>query len=140
MGYRFIEGVTTADLCFEAWGDSLQEIFESSATAVFEAMANPKTVNTAKEWEIEISEESAEDLLHSFLEEIIYIKDRECAVFSGATINVDYKKLKVAATLQGDRADPEKQELHQDVKAVTMHYYKLEQTEDGWKTQVVLDI
>ncbi len=140
MPYKFLEGITRADLAFEATGKSLTELFQSAGEAVLEAMANVKSIKPAKEKEIKVKGENIEDLLFSFLEEIVYLKDKDNIVFHDITAEVDEKKLKASAKLRGDGIKPTKQELHQDVKAVTMHYYKVEKTKTGWKTQVVLDI
>ena len=45
MPYKFIEGLTTADVAFEARGKNLNELFESAALAMFDIMADPKKVS-----------------------------------------------------------------------------------------------
>ncbi|MFQ5961859.1 MAG: archease [Candidatus Methylomirabilales bacterium] len=44
------------------------------------------------------------------------------------------------ATIWGDQIDHSKMPLKLDVKAVTYHLFALEETTDGWKAMVVLDI
>jgi len=46
----------------------------------------------------------------------------------------------VSANAYGEQIDPEKHDLIVDVKAVTLHKFKVEQTQRGWETLVVLDI
>ena len=140
MTWRFLEDVTRADITFEATGKNLNELFASAGAAVLNAMANPDSIATKETREIDVTEDSIEKLLFSFLEDIVYFKDKDSLVFHEITVDVDEKTLRAKATITGDFVDPEKQELHQDVKAVTMHYYTVEKTPDGWRTQVVLDI
>jgi len=140
MPFRFVEDIAIADVAFEATGKDLTELFQSSAQAVIESMANPKTVKPEIVKEIKKKEKDVEKLLFEFLEEIVYLKDKDNMVFHDIKVNVDEKKLEATATLRGDTIQPDKQELHQDVKAVTMHYYLVEKKENIWKTVVVLDI
>lgn len=139
MAHRFLENITHADVAFEATGKTLSTLFKSAAKAVIETMANPKTIKPAKTFEFTKKENNVERLLFEFLEEIVYLKDKEAVVFHDVSVKVNEKTLELEAKLTGDTVNPEKQELHQDIKAVTMHNYKVEQ-KNGWKTTIVLDI
>ena len=41
---------------------------------------------------------------------------------------------------RGEKLDPERHEQRADVKAVTLHHFRVEQTEDGWRALVILDV
>ena len=139
MPFKFIEDIAIADVAFEATGKNLSELFESAAKATIESMANPKTVKQKIKKTIKKKAKNIDNLLFEFLEEIIFIKDKDALVFHGIKAKVDEKKITVQATITGDKIQPEKQELRQDVKAVTMHYYKVEKNKH-WKANVVLDV
>jgi SHS2 domain-containing protein len=140
MPFKFIEDISIADVAFKATGKNLTELFQNAAQAVVESMANPKTIKPEIVKKIKMKEKDASKLLFSFLEEIIYLKDKDAIVFKEIEVKVDEKKMEVTATLTGDNINPEKQELHQDVKAVTMHYWLVEKKKNGWEAVVVLDI
>jgi len=139
MPFKFIEDIAMADVAFEATGKNLNELFESAAKATIESMANPKTVKPKIKKIIKKKAKDIDALLFEFLEEIIFLKDRDAIVFHDVDVKVDEKKMTVQATITGDKIQPEKQELRQDVKAVTMHYYRVEK-DKHWKANVVLDI
>ncbi len=139
MGFQFVEDMAIADVAFRATGKDLTELFKSAAQAVIESMANPKTVKPMIVKKIKKKESTIDKLLFEFLEEIIYLKDKVAMVFHDIDVKVDEKKLELKATLRGDKIKPTEQELHQDVKAVTMHYWLIEK-EKEWKATVVLDI
>ena len=139
MAYQFLEDVTLADVAFEATGKDLAELFQSAGQAVIESLANPETVKPKIIKVIEIQNNDVEKLLFEFLEEIVYLKDRDAIVFHDVVVEVNEKVMTLKATLRGDSIKHEEQELHQDVKAVTMHNYKVEKNGE-WKTNVVLDI
>jgi len=139
MAFRFKEDVTIADVAFEATGKDLTELFQSAAQAVIESMANPQTIKPEITKEFKKKAEDADKLLFEFLEEIVFLKDKDHMVFKDIKVEVDEKNMELTATLRGDEVKPDEQELHQDVKAVTMHYWKVEKNHE-WKAQVVLDI
>ena len=44
------------------------------------------------------------------------------------------------ATAIGEQLDPQRHQMRVDVKAVTLHRFRVEQTEQGWEAFVILDI
>ncbi|MEM3154214.1 MAG: archease [Candidatus Woesearchaeota archaeon] len=140
MPFKFIEDIAIADVAFRATGKNLTELFQSAADAVIESMANPKSIKPVVVKEIKIKNKDASKLLFDFLEEMIYLKDKDAIVFNKAEVKVDEKKMEVTALLTGDTIKPDEQELNQDVKAVTMHYWMVEKKKGIWQATVVLDI
>ncbi|MBS3054977.1 MAG: archease [Candidatus Aenigmarchaeota archaeon] len=138
MGYKFLEDIAIADIAFEATGKDLNELFESAATALEVSMANIKKVKPKIKKEISLSKETVEELLFDFLNELVYLKDAESLLFSKFSVDVKGKKLH--AEVFGDKIDSKTQELDNDVKAVTLHGFKVEKTKDGWNTKVILDV
>ena len=138
MSYKFLEDIAIADIAFEASGKDLNELFESAATALESSMANIKKVKPKIRKEINLSKETVEELLFDFLNELVYLKDAESLLFSKFSVKLKGKKLH--AEVLGDKIDSKTQELDNDVKAVTLHGFKVEKTKDGWKTTVILDV
>jgi SHS2 domain-containing protein len=50
------------------------------------------------------------------------------------------KAYALVADLKGEKIDPKKHKLGNDLKAVTMHKFSVEETPKGWKCLVVIDI
>ena len=50
------------------------------------------------------------------------------------------KKHKLKAKAYGEKLDMKKHELLVDVKAVSLHNFKVEKTRTKWKTDVILDV
>jgi len=139
MGFEFQDDVAIADIAFQATGKDLSELFTSAAQAVIESLANPKTVKPHISKTIEKKADDVKALLFELLEEIIYLKDKDAMVFHDIKVDVDEEKLTLTATLRGDSIKQDEQELLNDVKAVTMHYYTVEKNKE-WTANVVLDI
>lgn len=141
MKFKYLEEVATADIAFEAYGKDMRELFENTALAVAETMVDVKTVSAKEKKEIELEENDIQQLLFEFVEELIYIKDADHFVFKKFDLELkEGKRNKLKVTCYGDEIDKNKQDLRNDVKAITYHMYKLEKVKQGYKVLIVLDV
>ncbi len=139
MSFKYIEGIALAEAAFEAEGKDLKELFEACAAAFMDTSANPTSIKSVIQKEISINAKDVESLLYNFLEELVFLKDAEAIVFNKVEVT-EISETSVKATAIGDKINKEKQELRADVKAITMHMFKVEKTDAGWKAMVVMDI
>ena len=141
MSYRYLEDVAVADIAFEAKGKSLGELFISCAKALENSMADLKSIDSKEKRFIAKSAESVDLLLYDFLSELVYLKDTEQMLFGKFSVKIRKSKtFKLEAIAFGERINPKKHKLEDDVKAITMHDYKITKTKTGFKTQILLDI
>ena len=141
--FRFLPDIATADIAFEAFGKDYSELFSAAGLALEETMISLDTVQPKISQVIQKEEVNPETLLHSFLEELVFIKDTEG--FVANKIECDVSKVKgkwrLKTGLLGEKIDIEKHKLGDDVKAVTKHLFSLEQLPDKtYKCTVVLDV
>ena len=143
MPYRYLEGITSADVAFEATGKTPEEMFESAGLAITNTMVRAVTaVKPLVKKEIKKEADKIEKLLFDFLEELVYLKDAEQLLFSKFEIKIkDEKQLKqLTAAAYGEKINPKKHELIVDIKAVTYHKFEVKKTESGWKAIVIVDV
>jgi len=143
MPYKYLEGLTSADVAFEATGKTPEEMFESAGTAVLGTMVrDPKKIKPKTKVSIEKKEKSIEKLLFDFLDELIFLKDAEQMFFSEFKVNISGKEgdYLLKAEAFGEKIDPKRHDIVIDAKAVTMHKFKVEKTAEGWRTQVIIDV
>jgi len=138
MKFKYLADVAIADIAFEAYGKTLNEVFENSAYAFFDMTCNPKTIKNKMKKIIKLKDEDEKNLLYNFLSELIFLKDSKQLIFNKVKVIIEDNKLK--ATLYGDKIDYEKQELRNDIKAITLHMFNLEKTKKGYKATIVVDI
>ena len=142
-GYRFRGDVAIADAAFEAWGPTLEELFVAAADATTNTMAgNLEGIEDRQRRPIRLEEQSADLLLFRLLEELIYLKDAEGLLLRVPAVRILRRDgtLLLEAEARGEPLDPLRHELQADVKAVTLHLLRVEQTALGWEAFVVLDI
>jgi SHS2 domain-containing protein len=90
---------------------------------------------------IQVKSDTIEMLLFNFLQELIFHKDANLLLFSKFEIKIkknDAYTLKTKA--HGEKINMKKHELLVDVKAVSMHSFKVLKTKSGWKANVILDV
>lgn len=146
--YSYIEGISMADVAYDARGETPSDLFVSAGLALEEVQVDLNTVEQKIEKEIQLSAPTIGDLLYDFLQELIFLKDAEQLVFNEFTIRIEEEHdveeeenvLTLYCTAKGDTINHEKQKLGQDVKAVTLHHFNVEETAQGWVARVVLDI
>ena len=143
MPYEFLEDVGTADIAFEAIARDLPELFTAAAEATMNVMIdNLDGIEPREKRKIQLENEEIEMLLFDFLQELIYFKDTEQLLLRVQAARVDEKDggYFLSVTAAGENLDPERHQQRADVKAVTLHRFKVERIDNGWKATVILDI
>jgi SHS2 domain-containing protein len=143
LPYRFLEEVSTADVAFEAWGETREELFISSAEALLGTMVDdPQRVQRRQELIIRLEEEEFDLLLFVFLQELIFYKDARRLLLHAETVEIEELKgvFRLEAVIRGEEIDPQQHRLLVDVKAVTLHGFQVKSEDNVWKAVVVLDV
>ena len=140
--FKILEKIATADIAFEAYGKTLSELFESSALATTSVMVDVKDLKSEIKKDIKLQNEDIERLLFDFLNEIVFLKDAEMMLFKEfkADVKEKNKEFYLNAVLSGEKINPHKQNLKIDIKAITLHMFKVEKLNGRFKATVVLDI
>jgi len=134
--FKFLEH--TADVKFQAFGKTVEEVFENSALAMFSAMSDSKVAEKNK-FKVKAEGRDYENLLYNFLEELLILFDSE-GFFLAKVMNLKIKSKKLEAEVIGD--DAKDYEFAVDVKAITYNemFVKSDGKKKKWTAQVVLDV
>jgi len=139
-GYRFLEH--TADLRFNSYGKTLGECFSNAARAMYASMIDPSSVETKEEKAVALEAGSLDMLLHDWLTEALLLFEMEGMVFAqfGVSIEEAAERWVLKATLGGERFDPKKHSILNEIKAVTYHGLSVKKEGDVWVAEVLCDI
>lgn len=143
MPFRFNDDISTADVAFEAWGETLEELFISSAAALLRTMAEaPERVARQQKLNVRLEHEELDLLLFSFLQELIFYKDARRLLLHADSVLIEQRNgtFRLEATLSGEQIDTERHRLLVDVKAVTLHRFDVAFRDNLWQAVVVLDV
>jgi SHS2 domain-containing protein len=143
MPYEFLEEIAIADIAFQAWGKTLEELFITAGDATINAMIdNLEAIELKETRTFRLENDELDMLLFNFLQEFVYYKDSELLMLRAQQVQIEEKngEYHLTAVTQGERLDRDRHEERVDVKAVTLHRFQLEKTDDGWTAMVILDI
>jgi SHS2 domain-containing protein len=143
MPYKYLEDIGTADIAFEATGRHLPEVFTSAADATMNVMIeNFDAIEPRETRRIELKNEKIDMLLFDFLQELIYFKDAERLLLRVHEIEIEEQDgiYSLKATTAGEPLDAARHQQRADVKAVTLHNFRVEKTDGGWRSAAILDI
>ena len=132
-----------ADVGFRAWGRTREEMFAHAALAMMTLACELEGLEERERREIESTGADDESLLYGWLAEILAVQDAEQMFFHRAEVTY----LSPAGTpgqvrgrMYGERYDRQRHRAGTYIKAVTMHQLRVEQTPEGWRAQVYLDV
>jgi SHS2 domain-containing protein len=143
MPYRYLPEIAIADVAFEAWGETLEELLRAAADATMNVMVGDlATIAGRVSRSIRIADQDLEMLLFQLLQELIFYKDAERLLLRIHSLELGRTEAgyEVEAEARGEELDPARHDLVVDVKAVTLHRFRVERTGRGWQASVVLDI
>ena len=135
--YEFIEH--TADLGLKAYGASLEKLFAHAAEAFFEALVSTESVKERIERSIQVEADALDNLMVSWLNELLYLHDTERLVFKSCQIK-RIKDYQLKANAQGEILNPARHEIKTGIKAVTYHQLYVKERGGGWEARVIFDI
>jgi SHS2 domain-containing protein len=141
--YHYLEDFATADIAFEATGGDLEGLFGAAADATMNVMVEEiDAIEPRQTRTIELRNGEIDMLLFDFLQELIYYKDAEQLLLRVPEITIAAQdgEYILKAIGRGERLDLKRHEQRADVKAVTLHHFRVEQMDDGWKALVILDV
>ena len=129
----------TADLGLRVRAADLDTLFAEAAEALFAAIVEgPGTVVASQRVDVRLPPDDREYLLFDWLKALLYHFDADHLLFSRFEVRLADGGLTGKAW--GEPLDRSRHELSHEVKAITYHGLKVEQTADGWLAEVIVDI
>ena len=135
--FRILEH--TADIGFEVFGATRKEVFSNAARALIHLVVDLDSIVPREEVAIRVQGPDPAGLLVNWLSEILYLQDAEHWLFSEFVIQ-ELADTSLQAVARGEKFDRARHQAKLLVKAITYHQLALEQTPDGWRAQIYVDI
>jgi SHS2 domain-containing protein len=129
----------TADLGLRIRAASLDTLLAEAGEALFATLVEDLgTVQPAQEIEVRLPPDEPEFLLFDWLNSLLYRFDTEHLLLCRFAVTVGPEGLLGKAW--GEPLDRGRHEPGHEVKAITYHGLKVEQTSAGWLAEVIIDI
>ena len=135
--FRILEH--TADIGFEAYGSTREEVFANAARALQNIMVDLNSIAPRDEITIQVEGADASSLLVNWLSEILYRIDADGRLFHDFEMR-SLGERSLNAVARGEPFNRARHQVNLQVKAITYHQLLLEATPDGWRARVYVDI
>jgi SHS2 domain-containing protein len=131
----------TADLGLRVEAESLSDLFETAAAALFDAIViNREDVRETESESLSLTAETVPDLFLAWLNELIFRSETQHRLYRGFRVQVDERGPRLDATIAGESIDRDRHVLDHEVKAATHHGLTVRPVDPGWLAEVILDI
>lgn len=128
-----------ADVGFEAFGENLERTFANAARALVSLSVDIDSIQPVQTTRIRAQGHGLDDLLVNWLSEVLYLIDGEKWLFRDFEMK-HVGENDLLAVAHGEKYDPARHAIKMQVKAITYHQLALEETRQGWRAQVYVDI
>jgi SHS2 domain-containing protein len=129
----------TADVALEVRGEDMPALFGAAASGFIELMMGDSPVAESRSQELHVEGDDAEELLVSWLEEILYLFEARGLAPARAEIH-EVKEGQVTGRLFGEPFDPDRHAVEQAVKAVTYHDLHIRREEGMYRARLIIDV
>lgn len=158
----------TADLGLRIYAPDLSGLFAEGARALFSVLVeNLEAVECREAHSVHLENENLEYLFFDWLDQLLYLFDAHKLVLVNFDVNISAsdddqenkehtdlknptdlsgqenkftKRWQLSAIVKGEKLDRQRHVLDHEVKAITYHGLKVEQTSTGWLAEVIVDI
>ena len=143
-----VEGVSlidhTADAGFEVEASCLDACLARAAAGMFAMMFDPPNTmdrRSQRSVEVELGADCPEELMVSWLEELLYRSEVEEVFFLRFDVEtVETDGLRLSGRAAGVPITPDLEPAGPGVKAVTRHGLRVERAGEGWWARVIFDV
>ena len=130
----------TADLGLRIRAGDLNTLFAEAGLALGSILVeDPASVEPARRVAIDLPADEIEYLMFDWLRAILYQFEVDHLLVARCDVQVS-PTAGLQAVLEGETFDPARHELSHEVKAITYHDLRVEETKDGWLAEVIVDI
>lgn len=129
----------TADLGLRVRAADLPTLFAEAGMGLFSIVAGDLAqIRLTQTAAIRLEGDRRDELFFDWLSELLYQFETKRLLLGRFDVRLHERGLE--AVVAGEPWDPQRHRLEHEVKAITYHGLKVEQTPDGWLAEVVVDI
>jgi len=129
----------TADLGIEVWADDLAGLYINSAFALFDLIVGLNNIEKKEKHIVNIDGIDKEDLLISFLNELIFLFATKKLLFSNFQVK-EISDTRITVAAEGELFNPQKHEIIHEIKAATYHDLHIEKRDRSYFTRIIFDV
>jgi SHS2 domain-containing protein len=137
VGYELIEH--TGDLGVKIRSADLKGLFREAAMALFDVISDPDRIKVREKREIVVEGMNNEELLVSWLNELLYLHEVERLLFRDFEV-IELGEGKLKGTAAGETFREDVHLIKTTLKAVTYHQLEVKKENGGWSARIIFDV
>jgi SHS2 domain-containing protein len=128
-----------SELAVRVTGNSQVDLFANSAFALFDVMADVDKIEVKERINLEVEGTDRDDLMVNWMRELLYLYQGSGYLLREFNIR-EVKDTIVKAEVCGEKIDPDRHEVKQEIGAVAFHKSRMEKTGNQWTAQVIFEL
>jgi SHS2 domain-containing protein len=127
-----------SELAVRVVGNSQADLFANAAFALFDVVTDVDKIEGKERLPLEVEGVDRDDLLVNWLRELLYLHQRNGYLLKEFTIR-EVKDTALKAEVCGEKLDPDRHEIKQEIAAVAYHQSRMTQTGSQWNAQFIFE-
>jgi SHS2 domain-containing protein len=128
-----------SELAVRVVGKSQTDLFVNAAFALFDVITDTQRIEIKERLQLEVEGTDRDDLLVNWLRELLYLYQGSAYLLRDFTVQ-QMKDTLVKAEVSGEKLDPDRHEIKQEIAAVAYDQSHMQKTGEQWIAQVVLEV
>ena len=127
------------ELAVRIVGNSQADLFANSGFALFDVMSDIDKIEATERLSLEVEGSDRDDLMVNWIRELLYLYQGSGYLLKEFKIN-EVNDTSVKAEVAGEKIDPDRHEIKQEIAAVAFHKSRMQKTGNQWIAQVIFEI
>jgi SHS2 domain-containing protein len=128
-----------SELAVRVVGNSQADLFANSAFALFDVMTDVEKIEVKDRLALEAEGADRDDLMVNWMRELLYLYQGSGYLLKEFQIG-EVKDTMVKAQVCGEKIDPDRHEIKQEVAAVAYHQSRMTKTGNQWTAQLIFEV
>lgn len=129
-----------SELAVRVVGDSQADLFSNSGFALFDVMTvDLQKVECKEKVPLEVEGTDRDDLMVNWVRELLYLYQGSGYLLREFEIR-EVKDTLVKAEVSGEKIDPDRHEIKQEIAAVAFHKSRMQKTGNQWTAHLIFEI
>ena len=128
-----------SELAVKVTGGSQADLFANSAFALFDVMSDVEKIDVKERLPLEVEGADRDDLLVNWMRELLYLYQRSGYMLKEFVIR-EVKDTSVKAEVCGEKIDPDRHEIKQEIAAVAYNQSRMTKTGNRWTAQLIFEV
>jgi SHS2 domain-containing protein len=129
-----------SELAVRVVGNSQADLFANSALTLFDVMVTDvQKIECKESIPLEVEGTDRDDLMVNWVRELLYLYQGSGYLLKEFLIR-EVKDTLVKADVRGEKIDPDRHEIQQEIAAVASHKSRMQKTGNQWTAHLIFEI